>query len=86
MLSNDVTFSGSRLILIGIGIQAMLQAVISFLILKATQYDVAGALRWLSGSLNGMTMKNIPSLFIVVAIWNYYFIFNKISTSFRTGR
>lgn len=75
LLSNDVTFSGSRLILIGIGIQAMLQAVISFLILKATQYDVAGALRWLSGSLNGMTMKNIPSLFIVVAIFGTIILF-----------
>ena len=62
LLSNDVSFSGSRLILIGIGIQAMLQAVISFLLLKATQYDVSGALRWLSGSLNGMTMKSVPSL------------------------
>ena len=45
LLSNDVSFSGSRLILIGIGIQAMLQAVISFLLLKATQYDVSGALQ-----------------------------------------
>ena len=53
----------------------MLQAVISFLILKATQYDVAGALRWLSGSLNGMTMKNIPSLFIVVAIFGTIILF-----------
>lgn len=68
-LSNESGFSGSRLILIGIGIQAMLNAVISFLLLKATQYDVPGALRWLSGSLNGMTMKNVPNLFIVVAIF-----------------
>ena len=69
LLSNDVSFSGSRLILIGIGIQAMLQAVISFLLLKATQYDVSGALRWLSGSLNGMTMKSVPSLFVVVVVF-----------------
>lgn len=66
-LSNGSGFSGSRLILIGIGIQAMLNAIISFLLLKATQYDVPGALRWLSGSLNGMTMKNVPTLFIVVS-------------------
>ena len=69
LLSNDVSFSGSRLILIGIGIQAMLQAVISFLLLKATQYDVSGALRWLSGSLNGMTMKSVPRLFVVVVVF-----------------
>lgn len=41
ILSNDISFSGSRLILIGIGIESMLKASISFLILKATQYDVA---------------------------------------------
>ena len=69
LLSKDISFSGSRLILIGIGIQAMLQAAISFLLLKASQYDVSGAMRWLSGSLNGMTMKGIPTLFIVVMVF-----------------
>ena len=69
LLSKDISFSGSRLILIGIGIQAMLQAAISFLVLKASQYDVPGAMRWLSGSLNGMTMKGIPTLFIVVMVF-----------------
>ena len=69
LLSKDISFSGSRLILIGIGIQAMLQAAISFLLLKASQYDVPGAMRWLSGSLNGMTMKDIPTLFIVVMVF-----------------
>ena len=53
----------------------MLQAVISFLLLKATQYDVPGALRWLSGSLNGMTMKNVPSLFIIVVIFGTAILF-----------
>ena len=47
----------------------MLQAAISFLLLKASQYDVPGAMRWLSGSLNGMTMKCIPTLFIVVMVF-----------------
>ena len=65
LLSKDISFSGSRLILIGIGIQAMLQAAISFLLLKASQYDVPGAMRWLSG----MTMKGIPTLFIVVMVF-----------------
>lgn len=69
LLSKDISFSGSRLILIGIGIQAMLQAAISFLLLKASQYDVPGVMRWLSGSLNGMIMKCIPTLFIVVMVF-----------------
>ena len=68
VLSNGKSFSGGRLILIGIGVQAMLNAVISYLLLRASQYDVPGAIRWLSGSLNGMRMKNIPLLFIVVLL------------------
>lgn len=68
-LSRGGSFSGGRLILIGIGIQAMLNAVISFLLLRASQYDVPAALRWLSGSLNGVQMKNIPGLALVVVIF-----------------
>lgn len=69
ILSKGSGFSGSRLILIGIGVQAMINALISFLLLKAAQYDVSSALRWLSGSLNGMSMKDVPSLFIIVVIF-----------------
>ncbi|SHH65759.1 iron complex transport system permease protein [Sporobacter termitidis DSM 10068] len=68
-LSRGGSFSGGRLILIGIGIQAMLSAVISYLLLRANQYDVPAALRWLSGSLNGMQMKNIPGLLVVVLVF-----------------
>ncbi len=69
LLSKGGSFSGGRLILIGIGIQAMLNAVISFLLIRANQYDVPAALRWLNGSLNGMQMKRIPGLFLVVIIF-----------------
>ncbi len=66
LLSQGKNFSKARLILIGIGIQAMLRAVISFILLKGAQYDVATALRWLNGSLNGVQMAGVPALFIVV--------------------
>lgn len=66
VLSKGGQFSGERLILIGIGIQAMLNAVISYLLLRASQYDVPGALRWLSGSLNGIRLTQIPMLAFVV--------------------
>ena len=75
VLSKGGSFSGGRLILIGIGVQAMINAFVSFLLLKASQYDVPGALRWLSGSLNGMQMKNIPGLFIVVVVFGLVIIF-----------
>ena len=67
LFSQGKNFSKGRLILIGIGIQAMLRAAISFILLKGAQYDVATALRWLNGSLNGVQMKGVPSLLIVVA-------------------
>lgn len=75
MLSRGGSFSGGRLILIGIGIQAMLNAVISFLLLRANQYDVPAALRWLSGSLNGRKMEDIPGLFLIVAIFGCIIVF-----------
>lgn len=68
-LSSIGKFSGGRLILIGIGIQAMVNAIISYLLLKANQYEVSGAMRWLSGSLNGVQMKNIPLLAVVVIVF-----------------
>jgi len=69
VLSKGSGFSGSRLILIGIGIQAMINALISYLLAKSSQNDVSTALRWLSGSLNGMRIEDVPTLFIVVVIF-----------------
>ncbi|WP_195335350.1 FecCD family ABC transporter permease [Paraclostridium bifermentans] len=69
LLSEGSGFSGGRLILIGIGIQAMINALISFLLLKSSQYDVPSALRWLRGSLNGMSMKDVPSLLLIVVVF-----------------
>ncbi|MDV4151115.1 iron chelate uptake ABC transporter family permease subunit [Clostridium sp. AL.422] len=74
-LSKGSGFSGARLILIGIGMQAMINAFISFLLLKASQNDVAIALRWLSGSLNGMRTKDVPILFVIVVIFGGIILF-----------
>lgn len=67
-LARGGSFSGGRLIIIGIGMQAMLQAVISYMLLRASQNDVQGTLRWLSGSVNGVQMKHVPRLFLTVII------------------
>ncbi|MBQ6886370.1 MAG: iron chelate uptake ABC transporter family permease subunit [Lachnospiraceae bacterium] len=64
--SNGV--SNERLILTGIGAQAFLNALISWLLLKASEYDVATALRWLNGSLNGVKMNDVPRLLLTVLI------------------
>jgi len=70
VLSRGKSFSIGRLILIGIGIQAMLDAVISYLILKSSQQDIPAAMRWLSGSLNGSQMQDFPLLIIAVLVFS----------------
>lgn len=76
LLSSINGFSSGKLILIGIGIQAMMKAVISYLLLKASQFDVAVALRWLSGSLNGIQLKQLPVLFYAVLILGIVIVFS----------
>ncbi|TLS48911.1 iron ABC transporter permease [Paenibacillus antri] len=68
-LSRGRTFSIGRLILVGIGIQAMLNAVISYLLLVSAEQDIPAALRWLSGSLNGSQMHELPTLMITILIF-----------------
>jgi iron complex transport system permease protein len=68
-LSRGNKFSIGRLILIGIGVQAMLEAVISWLMLISRQHDIPAVLRWLSGSLNGVQMHELPPLITVVLIF-----------------
>lgn len=68
-LSKGGQFSGGRLILIGIGVQAMLNSIISFLLLRASQYDIPAAMRWLSGSLNGMRLSNVSLLLPIVLVF-----------------
>lgn len=68
LLSRGSSFSIGRLILIGIGIQAMLNAFISYLLLIGQEHDVPTAMRWLSGSLNGAKMENLYPLIITVFI------------------
>lgn len=62
------SYSNSKLILTGIGANAFFHALISWMLLIASEYDVANAMRWLSGSLNGVTMDNIFPLFVAVTL------------------
>jgi iron complex transport system permease protein len=57
-------FSGARLILIGIGVAAMLQSVVSWVLSRASDWDVPAAMQWLAGSLNGATWQNMAPLAI----------------------
>ncbi|MEK3806709.1 iron chelate uptake ABC transporter family permease subunit [Bacillus sp. FSL H8-0547] len=69
LLSKGSSFSIGRLILIGIGIQAMLDALISYLLLIGQEHDIPTAMRWLSGSLNGSKMETLYPLIIAVLVF-----------------
>lgn len=64
LLSNKGGFAGTRLILIGIGVAAMLDAVVTYVLSKAPAYDLQAAMRWLTGSLNGATWSTVLPLAI----------------------
>jgi len=53
---------GTRLILIGIGVAAMLDAVVSSVLLQAASWELQTAMRWLTGSLNGATWDQVLPL------------------------
>ncbi|MBB6731492.1 FecCD family ABC transporter permease [Cohnella zeiphila] len=69
ILSRGKSFAVGRLILVGIGIQAMLDAVISYLLLISAQQDIPAALRWLAGSLNGSQMHELAPLAIATLVF-----------------
>ncbi|MEK3937638.1 iron chelate uptake ABC transporter family permease subunit [Sporosarcina sp. FSL W7-1349] len=69
ILSRGKSFSIGRLILVGIGIQAMLNALISYLLLIGAEQDLPAAFRWLSGSLNGAQLHQLPPLILSVVIF-----------------
>lgn len=62
LLSNKGGFAGTRLILIGIGVAAMLDAAITYVLSKGAVYDLQAAMRWLTGSLNGATWSAVLPL------------------------
>lgn len=67
-LANVGGFSTGKLILVGLGFQALGRACISFLLLKGAEFDVPTALRWLSGSLNGVTLAEIAPLLAIIPL------------------
>jgi len=61
--------AGTRLILIGIGVGAMLTSVINYVLTRAGQWDYQEALRWLTGSLNGTTWTAVlPALVALLVL------------------
>lgn len=55
--------AGTRLILIGIGVAAMVESVIAYILSRAASWDLQEAMRWLTGSVNGARLAQaVPVL------------------------
>ncbi|MDA3642510.1 iron chelate uptake ABC transporter family permease subunit [Saccharopolyspora indica] len=59
LLSYRGGVAGTRLILVGIGIAAVLDSAISWVLSRAGEWDLQQALRWLTGSLNGVAWSDV---------------------------
>ncbi|WP_347254509.1 iron ABC transporter permease [Leminorella grimontii] len=55
--------AGTRLILVGIGISAMIESCIAYLLSQANSWDLQEAMRWLTGSVNSVQIhQTLPLL------------------------
>ncbi|MFE1645249.1 FecCD family ABC transporter permease [Microbacterium sp. P01] len=68
LLSNRGGFAGTRLILIGIGVAAMLDSVVTYVLSRAATWDLQTAMRWLTGSLNGATWQTVVPVAIACLV------------------
>ena len=68
LLSNRGGFAGARLILIGIGVAAMLDSVVTYVLSKAATWDLQTAMQWLTGSLNGATWQVVLPLALACVV------------------
>ncbi|HGR9174390.1 TPA: FecCD family ABC transporter permease, partial [Streptococcus pneumoniae] len=68
LLAKKDGFSAARLIILGIGFQAVTRAGTSFLLLKVARYELQEVMRWLSGSLSFTKLDDIPLVLIVSII------------------
>lgn len=86
LLSNKGGFAGTRLILIGLGLSSMLSSVVAYLLSNAATWDLQGALRWMTGSLNAATPQNIiPVVFAVIVLFPLLLLNDRSLNLLRLG-
>jgi iron complex transport system permease protein len=61
--------SGTRLILVGIGLSAMFQSATAYLLTQAPSWTLQEALRWMTGSLNRATLPEALTLCLSLLIF-----------------
>ena len=68
LLSFKDGVAGIRLVLIGIGMAAMLDSLTAYVLSQAAEWDLQEALRWLTGSLNGVTWKQVTPVAVAMVV------------------
>lgn len=68
LLSIRGGFAGTRLILIGIGLAAMLQSIVTYALSRAAAWDLQSAMRWLTGSLNSASAESLTPLALAAVV------------------
>lgn len=61
--------AGTRLILVGIGVSAMLESVIAYILSNAPAWSLQAAMRWLTGSVNGARLDQMFPLLVALVVF-----------------
>jgi len=61
--------AGTRLILVGIGVSAMLESFIAYILSNAPAWSLQEAMRWLTGSVNGARLDEMLPLLIALIVF-----------------
>lgn len=68
LLASKNKFSTGKMILVGIGVEAIMSSLTSYFMLSGNRYDISSAMRWLTGSLNSTTMNEIYTPLITLCV------------------
>jgi iron complex transport system permease protein len=78
--------AGSRLILVGIGVSAMLESMIAYVLSRAPAFTLQEAMRWLTGSLNGAKLEQSLPVMASLLVFGALIIFKaRDLEAMRTG-
>lgn len=61
--------AGTRLILIGIGVSAMIESFIAYILARAPSWDLQEAMRWLTGSVNAAQLSHALPVLVALIVF-----------------
>lgn len=68
-LSSRNGVAGARLVLVGIAVSAMLESIISYILSQAPAWNLQEAMRWLTGSVNGVQLGQAAPLVLSLVVF-----------------